>query len=123
VARLGKALEAQPNATRFIVHGDHHPHFEELVRAAWPFPVSVVATPVRDTCKEVLDGVVRWTVARESLLDAVGPWVFSREGLVDALSRVHGIEDRIAGLLDLAGRIRVRALIGPWTATSVWPPP
>jgi 2-C-methyl-D-erythritol 4-phosphate cytidylyltransferase len=107
------------------VHGEKHPGFEELVRATESFPVSVVGIPVRDTCKEVVDGIVQRTVPREALVDVVGPWIFSRQGLDALLSRVQATDERIASLVDLveAGQARVRVLTGPWRTSSAWPPP
>ncbi len=50
-------------------------------------PVSVAGVPVSDTCKEVVDGVVRRTVPRENLVTLTGPWLVSREALTAALGR------------------------------------
>jgi 2-C-methyl-D-erythritol 4-phosphate cytidylyltransferase len=85
----------------------------------------VVGIPVRDTCKEVVDGIIQRTVPREALVDAVGPWIFSRQGLEGLLSRIQGNGERIASLADLAEAVpaRVRVLTGPWQTISVWPPP
>jgi 2-C-methyl-D-erythritol 4-phosphate cytidylyltransferase len=65
-----------------------------------------------DTCKEVVDGLVRRTVPRESLVVTRGPWVFTREALADALNRVAGREAEIADLIGFceAARVRVRVL-------------
>jgi 2-C-methyl-D-erythritol 4-phosphate cytidylyltransferase len=125
LSRLRQAFRANPSATHFILHGQNHPGFEELVRAAESFPVSVVGIPVRDTCKEVVDGIIQRTVPREALVDAVGPWIFSRQGLEDLLSRIQRNGERIASLADLAEAVpaRVRVLTGPWQTSSVWPPP
>ena len=76
--------------------------------------VIVVAIPVSDTCKEVVDGLVRATVPRDSLMLARGPWLLSRDVLVDALERVGG---RGADIRDMTGlceaaRLRVRVLPG-----------
>ena len=74
--------------------------------------MSVYAVPVRDTCKEVVDGLVRRTVPRESLVVARGPWVFTRRALADALSAVAGREADIPDLIAFceAARVRVRVL-------------
>jgi 2-C-methyl-D-erythritol 4-phosphate cytidylyltransferase len=74
--------------------------------------VTVIGVPVSDTCKEVVDGLVRATVPRESLMVARGPWVFTRDALADTLQRVAG---RDAGIRDMTGlceaaRVRVRVL-------------
>ena len=74
--------------------------------------MGVVALPMSDTVKEVVNGRVRRTVPRETLVQVTGPWVFDREALIDALSRIAGSEARIAdmiGLCDVA-QMRVRAL-------------
>ena len=74
--------------------------------------VTVLAVPVTDTCKEVVDGVVRRTMPRDALVDARGPWTFRRETLMQALDRV-GTGAEIGNLIDLcrAARLRVRVLI------------
>jgi 2-C-methyl-D-erythritol 4-phosphate cytidylyltransferase len=74
--------------------------------------VTVVAGPVTDTCKEVVDGLVRRTIPRDTLVDARGPWSFRREALVQALDRVD-IGADISNLIELcrAARLRVRVLI------------
>lgn len=53
-----------------------------------PQPILAVGVPVSDTCKEVVDGLVRRTVPREALVDLRGPWVLSRAILVQALERL-----------------------------------
>ena len=76
--------------------------------------VIVVAIPVSDTCKEVVDGLVQATVPRDSLMLARGPWLFSRDVLVDALERVGGRGAHIRDMTGLceAARLRVRVLPG-----------
>jgi 2-C-methyl-D-erythritol 4-phosphate cytidylyltransferase len=73
--------------------------------------VTVVAVPVTDTCKEVVDGLVRRTIPRDTLVDARGPWAFGREALIQALDRV-GTGADISNLIELcqAARLRVRVL-------------
>jgi 2-C-methyl-D-erythritol 4-phosphate cytidylyltransferase len=73
---------------------------------------TVVAVPVTDTCKEVVDGLVRRTVPRDTLVDARGPWVFRREALLQALDRL-GTGADIGNLIELclAARLSVRVLI------------
>ena len=73
---------------------------------------TVVAVPVTNTCKEVVDGLVRRTIPRDTLVDARGPWAFQREALMQALDRV-GTGSDISNLIDLcrAARLRVRVLI------------
>ena len=74
--------------------------------------VTVVAVPVTDTCKEVVDGLVRRTIPRDTLVDARGPWAFQREALIQALDRV-GTGSDISNLIELcrAAGLRVRVLI------------
>jgi 2-C-methyl-D-erythritol 4-phosphate cytidylyltransferase len=74
--------------------------------------VGVVAIPMSDTVKEVVDGRVRRTVPRETLVQVIGPWVFDREALADALTRVAAWEAEITDMIGLceAARVRVRAL-------------
>ncbi|HEY8735468.1 MAG TPA: hypothetical protein VIO62_00330 [Candidatus Dormibacteraeota bacterium] len=77
-----------------------------------PQPVLAVGVPVRDTCKEVVDGRVRRTVPRETLVDLRGPWVLARATLVQALERLGPAaspEDPLA-LCRLAG-LRIRVLV------------
>jgi 2-C-methyl-D-erythritol 4-phosphate cytidylyltransferase len=74
--------------------------------------VSVVAAPVTDTCKEVVDGFVRRTIPRDTLVDARGPWTFRRETLMQVLDRV-GTGTEISNLIELcrAARLKVRVLM------------
>jgi 2-C-methyl-D-erythritol 4-phosphate cytidylyltransferase len=76
------------------------------------YDVTVVAVPVTDTCKEVVDGLVRRTIPRDTLVDARGPWAFRREALMQALDNV-GTGADISNLIELcrAARLRVRVLI------------
>lgn len=65
-----------------------------------------------DTCKEVVDGLVRRTIPRETLVALRGPWIFSRQALEDALGTVAGREAEIRDLIgfcDVAG-VRLRVL-------------
>lgn len=112
VSRLRQSLEASPQAKRFVIQGDEHPPFEELEAASARYPVSVYGVPVSDTCKEVVDGLVRRTVPRESLVVARGPWVFTREAVADALTRVAGHEAEIRDMIGFceASQVRVRVL-------------
>ncbi len=99
-------------ANRFVLHNS--PHRE----ADLPSPrlrgqgreggdVTVYAIPVTDTCKQVVDGVVRRTVPRDDLVDAQGPWVFSREALATAIEGVVD-EARIDSIAELCQRARLR---------------
>ena len=74
--------------------------------------MTVVTVPVSDTCKDVVDGLVRATIPRESLAVAHGPWLFSRDALANALERVGGREAEIRDMTGLceAARLRVRVL-------------
>jgi 2-C-methyl-D-erythritol 4-phosphate cytidylyltransferase len=74
--------------------------------------VTVIGLPVSDTCKEVVDGLVRRTIPRESLVLACGPWVFTREALAEALARIAGREAEIPDMTGFceAAHVRVRVL-------------
>jgi 2-C-methyl-D-erythritol 4-phosphate cytidylyltransferase len=74
--------------------------------------VGVVTIPMSDTVKEVVDGMVRRTVPRETLVQVIGPWVFDREALVDAMTRVAGAEAVITDMIGFceAALVRVRAM-------------
>jgi 2-C-methyl-D-erythritol 4-phosphate cytidylyltransferase len=76
--------------------------------------VTAYGHPVADTCKEVVDGLVRRTVPRDSLVTVSGPWLFTREALTDGLARVGGRERDITRLVDFceAARLQVRVVIG-----------
>ena len=76
------------------------------------YNVTVVAVAVTDTCKEVVDGLVRRTIPRDTVVDASGPWTFGREALMQALDRV-GTAPQVSNLIELcqAARLRVRVLI------------
>jgi 2-C-methyl-D-erythritol 4-phosphate cytidylyltransferase len=75
-------------------------------------PAGVVAIPMSDTVKEVVDGRVRRTVPRETLVQVVGPWVFDREALADALTRVAGSGTSITDMIGFsdAAHVHVRVL-------------
>jgi 2-C-methyl-D-erythritol 4-phosphate cytidylyltransferase len=72
--------------------------------------VLVNAVPITDTCKEVVDGLVRRTVPRDALVDVRGPWLFDRSELISALDAASTSD--VATLLDLcrAVHLRVRVL-------------
>jgi 2-C-methyl-D-erythritol 4-phosphate cytidylyltransferase len=74
---------------------------------------TVVAAPVSDTCKEVVEGLVRATIPRESLVVATGPWLFDRDALAEALDRVARRHTDIQHMTALceAARVRVRVLV------------
>jgi 2-C-methyl-D-erythritol 4-phosphate cytidylyltransferase len=76
------------------------------------YDVTVIAVPVTDTCKEVVDGLVRRTIPRDMLVDARGPWTFQRDALMLALDRI-GTAPQVSNLIELsqAARLRVRVLI------------
>ncbi len=59
-----------------------------------------MGSPVRDTCKEVRDGLVHRTIPREMLVDLTGAWLVSRAALADALDRV-GARAGVTGPLQL----------------------
>jgi 2-C-methyl-D-erythritol 4-phosphate cytidylyltransferase len=72
-----------------------------------------VAIRVSDTCKEVVDAMVRRTVPRDSLADARGPWHFSRDALVKAMEQAAHKEHEVSTMVDLcrAAQLRVRILL------------
>jgi 2-C-methyl-D-erythritol 4-phosphate cytidylyltransferase len=109
VARLREALDAAPNATRFLLN---FPSALTGEGQGGGYDVTVVALPITDTCKEVVDGLVRRTIPRDTLVDARGPWTFGREALMQALDRV-GTGSDISNLIELcrAARLRVRVQI------------
>jgi 2-C-methyl-D-erythritol 4-phosphate cytidylyltransferase len=74
--------------------------------------VGVVAIAISDTVKEVVDGMVRRTVPRETLVQVIGPWVFDREALVEAMTRVAGAEPAITDMIGfcVAAHVNVRVL-------------
>ena len=76
------------------------------------YPASVYGVPLSDTCKEVVDGLVRRTIPRETLLLAGGPWVFTREALAEALAQIAGREAEIPDMTGFceAAHVRVRVL-------------
>lgn len=81
---LRAALAARPEASRFLIGAASVPAFMGDPDA----PVNVAGLAVSDTCKEVVDGLVRRTVPRENLVTLTGPWLVSREALTGALDRV-----------------------------------
>src|SRR5207237_10911590 len=113
VGRLRQALSAAPAAQRFVIHLSPPSLAGEGQRGGdGDYPISVLTLPITDTCKEVVDGLVRATVPRESLVEVRGPWLITREGLADALVRAVTREDAITDMLSLceAAGVRVRNL-------------
>lgn len=111
MARLRDALSGAPITERLLISSE--PGFLQTVEGqGGGDDVTVVAGPVTDTCKEVVDGLVRRTLPRDTLVDARGPWTFGREALLKALDRV-GTGADISNLIELcqAARLRVRVLI------------
>ena len=72
-------------------------------------------TPVTDTCKEVVAGIVRRTIPREALATLQGPWVFGAAALDDGLRRVAGHDPEIKSLPAFceAARLQIRVLPRP----------
>ena len=107
-------MGAFPEVQRFVVStegpgsSEDSLRFVERVREA----VAVIGVPTSDTCKEVVDGIVRRTVPRVTVVDARGPWLFAREEMVTALKRAIGQEHRITSLVTLCriASLRVRVL-------------
>jgi 2-C-methyl-D-erythritol 4-phosphate cytidylyltransferase len=73
--------------------------------------VTVFATRVTDTVKELAHGRVSRTVPRETLADARGAWIIPRQVLSSALERAQNTAD-VNNLFDLSRlahlRVRVR---------------
>ena len=74
--------------------------------------VGVYTLPMSDTVKEVVDGIVRRTVLRETVVRVTGPWVFDREALAHALAQVPEAGTHISDMIEFseAAHIRVRVL-------------
>ena len=116
MSRLQQALAAAPNAKHFVLNfppplaGKGQRGGQEAQGVG--DDVTVGALPVTDTCKEVVDGLVRRTIPRDTLVDARGPWAFRREALMQALDRI-GTGAQISTLVELcqAARLRVRIVI------------
>jgi 2-C-methyl-D-erythritol 4-phosphate cytidylyltransferase len=103
-------MTGAPNANRYAI-GVAPPAFWEGSRTG--YPVEVLGIPVSDTCKEVVAGLVRRTVPRDSLVTISGPWLFAREGLIDGLGRIAGREQDITDLVGFceAARLKVRVVL------------
>jgi 2-C-methyl-D-erythritol 4-phosphate cytidylyltransferase len=117
VGRLRSALTQNPGAKRFVIRtrpeslsSSAAGEGAEFVKGFADHPVGVIALPITDTCKEVVNGVVRRTVPRDTLVDARGPWFFARDALERALEAVTGREEGISSALALcrAAGLRVR---------------
>jgi hypothetical protein len=117
VGRLRNAVTENPGANRFVI--STQPEFpspfgggqgEGFLGEAADYPVSVVAITISDTCKEVVNGMVRRTVPRDTLVDARGPWLFAHDALERALETVTGREEGISSMLAFcrAAGLRVR---------------
>jgi 2-C-methyl-D-erythritol 4-phosphate cytidylyltransferase len=113
VARLREAIAAVPNANRYVIRAEQGSPSPSWGGSGRGSSVTAYGRPVSDTCKEVVDGLVRRTVPRESLVTTTGPWVFSREALTDGLARIEGRERDITGLVDFseAARLKVRVVL------------
>jgi 2-C-methyl-D-erythritol 4-phosphate cytidylyltransferase len=114
VSRLRDALAKSPDAKRFVIHSSETGTPSHLVGEGQGggLDISVVAVAVRDTCKEVIDGMIRRTVARDTLNELVGPWQMTREALAQAVRNAAGHESDITDLVGLteATGLRVRVL-------------
>jgi 2-C-methyl-D-erythritol 4-phosphate cytidylyltransferase len=95
------------------VQDDEHAPIEELVVEPDPYPVMVCGEPLTDTCKEVIDGMVRATVPRQSLVIVHGPWVFTRAALADALARIAGREAEMIDIMGFCQAAQVRVRVRP----------
>ena len=98
-------------ANRFALHDPSHRLSGEGSEKGADDPVIVYARPITDTCKEVVDGMVRRTVPRDELVNAQGPWVFDRAALEAVIDSVTD-EAKISNIAELGLhaqlRIRVR---------------
>ena len=106
-------MSAAPAAQRFVIHlSPPSLAGEGQGGGGGDYPIGVLTLPITDTCKEVVDGLVRATVPREALVEVRGPWLITREGLADALVRAVTREDAITDMLSLceAAGVRVRNL-------------
>jgi len=111
VTRLREALGDAPAAKRILIANGPLPLAGVGTTGV---PAGVVAIPMSDTVKEVVDGRVRRTVPRETLVQVIGPWVFDREALVDAMTRLAGAETAITDMIGFceAAQVKVRVLLG-----------
>jgi len=88
--------------------------FESCARAARTLGAAIVAVPVSDTIKRVIDGEVVETIPRDELWSAQTPQGFRRELLLDAGERAARIDVDCtdeASLLELFG-YTVKVVIG-----------
>jgi 2-C-methyl-D-erythritol 4-phosphate cytidylyltransferase len=117
---LREAVDRAPNARRFQLYESAAGEGEGLQLQSslagegqgGGHEVTVVASPITDTCKEVVDGLVRRTVPRDTLVEVTGPWMFRRQELVQALDHV-GRDATISNLVELCrvASLQVRLLI------------
>ena len=109
MARLREELDGARDAKRVVI--SHFPSPSGGGQGGGS-DATVIAVPVTDTCKEVVDGLVRRTIPRDALVDARGPWSFERDALMLALDRIS-LGAGISNMIELcqAARLRVRVLI------------
>ena len=120
MARLREAFAAAPAANRYLIHTVFPPPLPGGIDKIPPplaregqggGGVGVVAVPISDTVKEVVDGLVQKTVPRETLVDTRGPWLLTREALGDALARSVPRESEITDLVGLCERAKLRVRV------------
>lgn len=124
LAALAGALQVAGEARRLILQPADHPlpaeRIPALVLAIGEAPVGVPAIAVSDTIKQVRDGVVVRTLARETLAELKAPWIFRREVLEGAIARARASGWRCAGALDLCRSAGIPVRILP--PELAWPP-
>ena len=113
MARLREAIAAVPSAGRYVIHAEQGSPFPSWGGSGRGSSVTAYGRPVSDTCKEVVDGLVRRTVPRDSLVTITGPWVFTREALTDGLRRIEGRDRDVTGLLEFSesAGLKVRVVL------------
>ena len=95
-------------ANRFAVHNPSPRVLGEGSEKGAGEPAIVYARPITDTCKEVVDGMVRRTVPRDGLVDAQGPWVFNRAALEAVIDATDEAEIGNIAELCLRAQLRIR---------------
>lgn len=114
--RLREALRDAPAAQRIVIQTNPPPPLAKAFNFPPPLAgeggVGVLTLPMSDTVKEVVDGIVRRTVPRETVVRVTGPWVSDREALAHALAQVAEAGTHISDMIGLceAARLRVRVL-------------
>lgn len=118
----------RPEVQTVAVHDGARPlvspaHITECLRAAAEHQAAVLAVPVKDTVKEVKDGVVTRTPARESLWAAQTPQCYRVDVLKNALERFGHLKDATdeSQLVEKAG-VPVRVVRGSYENFKITTP-